>query len=80
MYEYAQITVFDIFLSTSLVLGYSASLSAEVILVYRLSVAFLVKDLPAFSFQPRTSGEPSYHPLPWLDVVYSLASRTHSPI
>ena len=78
MYEYAQITVFDIFLSTSLVLGYSASLSA--ILVYRLSVAFLVKDLPAFGFQPRISGEPSYHPLPWFDVVYSLASRTHSPI
>jgi hypothetical protein len=28
MYEYAQITVFDIFLSNSLVLGYSASLSS----------------------------------------------------
>jgi hypothetical protein len=30
MYEYAQITVFDIFLSNSLVLGYSASLSSLV--------------------------------------------------
>ena len=50
MYEYARITAFDISLSTSLVLGYSASLSAEAILVYRLSVAFLVKDLPAFGF------------------------------
>jgi hypothetical protein len=29
-YEYAQITVFDIFLSNSLVLGYSASLSSLV--------------------------------------------------
>jgi hypothetical protein len=30
MYEYTQITVFDIFLSNSLVLGYSASLSSLV--------------------------------------------------